>query len=144
MIVVIAVSLAAGAAWNVLVVLLMGGRMAEALRPGFLLAGLAAGLAGTWFTIRSRSAREGRESLRDVLATYALGIVVYWAVFVVFERIRLCIDNGGWTEFNLGDHGKLLIWLFYGAALYGIALIPLTWLTRRVVWTAHVRSLSKS
>jgi hypothetical protein len=140
----LAVAALLGCGWNLIAVLLLGGRPADALRPSWLAAGLIAGAAAGWFTLHSRERNEGRETLRDGLLTYLLGIVVYWAAFVVLERARLCIAHGGWTAFNLVDHGRLLLWLVYGAVLYGIVLIPLAFLTRSVVWKTRERSASLS
>jgi hypothetical protein len=137
-------SVVLGLVWNLIAVVLLGGRSADALRPGWLAAGVVAGLVAGLHTIWSRARRAGGESLGDVLANYGLGIVAYWLAFLVVERVRLCLDHGGWTDFGLGDHLRLLPWLVYGSVLYGVVLIPLAVLSRILVWKAFARAaLSK-
>ena len=127
-----------GLLWNIIAVCLLGGRVTGAFRPSWLLAGALAGIVAGVFTIWSRKRREGEESLFLVLATYYLGIVTYWATFVVVERITMCIRHGGWTDFDLRDH-LVLVWtfLFYGTLWFGIILIPLTFLSRYMLWAVY-------
>jgi hypothetical protein len=135
----VAASIGLGLVWNLLAVRLMGGRAVDALAPAWLLAGGIAGLAAGLFTVRSRR-REGRETLLHGLATYYLGIVVYWLSFVVVQRILLSLRHGGWTDFDLRDHLMLILTLLsYGTVPYGLVLIPLCFATRYVVWRVYLR-----
>ena len=138
---VIPVSIALGIVWNVIAVRLMGGRMVDALAPAWLLAGALAGAAGGAFTVWSRQRRDGRESLLYGIATYYLGIVVYWASYVVIQRIILCVQHGGWTDFDLRDHLSLIVtFLMYGTVWFGLILIPLCFLSRHVIWKIYTRN----
>jgi hypothetical protein len=132
-------SIAVGLLWNFLAVRMMGGDLLDALRPTWLIAGATAGLAAGFFTIWSRRRRDGSESFLNVLATFYLGIIVYWMTFVINERILMCIERGGWTDFDLRDHLMMIvIFLGYGTILYGIFLIPLTFLSRYLVWKMYI------
>jgi hypothetical protein len=138
---VILVSIAFGVLWNVIAVRLMGGRFLEALSAGLMLAGAIAGVAAGLFTIWSRRRRDGEESLFYGIAGYYLGIVVYWISFVVIERVIMCVEHGGWTDFDLHDHLALIvIFLVYGTVWFGVILIPLSFLTRFVLWKIYSRS----
>ena len=87
---VIPVSIALGIIWNLLAIWLLGGRVVDALTPGWLLAGALAGVAAGVFTMWSRRQRDGEESVLYGIATYYLGILVYWGSFVVIERFYVC------------------------------------------------------
>lgn len=138
---VLPISIALGIVWNVIAVCLMGGRLTHALRPVWLLAGALAGVAAGLFTIWSRRRSDGRESLLYGIATYYLGIFVYWLSFVVIQRVILCVQSGGWTDFNLRDHLRLiLVFLGYGTAWFGVILIPLSFLSRQVLWKMYSRN----
>ncbi len=135
---VIVVSVVFGILWNIAAVRLMGGGLPEACRPTWLLAGVAAGVAAGLFTIWSRTRRDGRETLLYGIATYYVAIVVYWAIFVVLERINMCIQWGGWTDFDLHDHLTMVLMFFvYGTLPWGIVLIPLCLLSRELIWRAY-------
>lgn len=137
----IILSASLGIAWHLIVIALMGGSFREGLVPAFLLAGATAGIVAGWQTINSRRARDGGESFGAVLANYYLAIFFYWLFFVIFARIELCLQQGGWTDFNLDDHLNLIAtYLVYGTVIYGICLIPLYRATRGLVWRVHVRS----
>jgi hypothetical protein len=136
---VIPFSIAVGLLWNFLAVRMMGGDFRDALRPSMLIAGATAGLSTGLFTIWSRQRRGGAESFLHVLATFYLGIIVYWLSLLFVERIIMCVQHGGWTDFDLHDHLSLiLIFLGYGTILYGIFLIPLTFLSRYLVWKMYI------
>jgi hypothetical protein len=138
---VIPVSIVLGIVWNVVAVCLMGGRPLDAFAPGWLLAGALAGLAAGVFTIWSRRRRDGRESFLYGIANYYLGIFVYWASFVVIQRAIMCVQHGGWTDFDLHDHLNLiLIFLLYGTVWFGVILIPFCFLSRYVLWTIYTRN----
>jgi hypothetical protein len=138
---VIAASIAIGVLWDVLVVRLMGGRLIDALAPAWLLAGSIAGVVAGLFTIRTRQWQEGRETVLHGIATYYLGMVVYWGSFVVLQRILLSIQHRGWTDFDLQDHLTLiLLFLAYGTLPFGLLLIPLTFLSRYVLWKLYTES----
>ena len=137
---VIAISIALGIVWNVVVVCLMGGRLLDAFAPGWLLAGALAGVAAGMFTIWSRRRRDGRESFLYGIANYYLGIFVYWVSFVVIERAIMCVQHGGWTDFDLHDHLNLImVFLLYGTVWFGVILIPFCFLSRYVLWTVYTR-----
>jgi hypothetical protein len=138
---VILASIVLGIVWNAVAVSLMGGRAADAFAPGWLLAGALAGVAVGEFTVRSRRRRDGRESVVDGIAAYYLGMFVYWAGFVVIQRAIMCVQHGGWTDFDLPDHLRLiLIFATYGTVWFGVVLIPLCFLSRYLVWTIYTRS----
>jgi len=136
--IVILVSLLLGMVWNVIAVCLMGGRLADAFRPSFLLAGALAGVAAGLFTIWSRLRRDGSESVLYGVLTYYLGMFAYWVSIVVIQRVILCVQHGGWTDFDLRDHLSLIVaFLIYGTFYFGSSLIPLSFLTRHVLWKAY-------
>ena len=111
----IPVSIALGIVWNVVALSLMGGRVVDAFVPSWLLAGAFAGVAAGVFTIWSRRRRDGRESVLYGIANYYVGIFVYWVSFVVIQRAIMCVQHGGWTDFDLRDHlGLIVIFLIYG------------------------------
>lgn len=135
----ISVSIALGIVWCFVPVLLMGGKPKDALAAYWLIPGALAGLAAGLFTIR-RSPASWKKSLIDTIATYYLGIAVFWMGFVVIERILMCIRQGGWTDFNLSDHFKLiLLFLAYGTIPYGLILIPLCFLSRTLLLKTYRR-----
>jgi hypothetical protein len=139
--IVIPVSIVLGIVWNVVAVCLTGGRLLDAFTPGWLLAGAFAGVAAGVFTIWSRRRRDGKESFFYGIANYYLGIFVYWVSFVVIQRAIMCVQHGGWTDFDLHDHlGLILIFLVYGTVWFGIILIPLCFLSRYVLWTIYTRN----
>ena len=138
---VLPVSITLGIAWNVVAVYLMGGRLVDAFSSGWLLAGALAGIAAGLFTIWSRRRRKGTESFLYGIATYYLGIFVYWASFVIIQRLIMCAQHGGWTDFDLQDHLKfILIFMFYGTVRFGVILIPLSFLSRYVLWRIYTRT----
>ena len=137
---VIIISVLLGLVWNTIAVTLLGGRVMDAFKPSWLLAGAIAGAVAGWFTIWSRNRREGEERLLDGFATFYLGIVIYWISFVVIERAVMCVKHGGWTDFDLRDHLTMIgIFLLYGTLWYGIVLIPLCFLSRWLIWKVYQR-----
>jgi hypothetical protein len=138
--VVIPFSIVLGLVWNALAVCLLGGKLTDSLRASWLLAGAIAGMIAGLFTIWSRRRRDGQESFLYGLATYYLAIFTYWVSFVVIERAWMCWQHGGWTDFDLRDH-LIMIWIFlvYGTLWFGIILIPLSFLSRYVVWRLYQR-----
>jgi hypothetical protein len=138
---VIPASIALGIAWNVVAVSLMGGRIVDAFAPSWLLAGALAGVAAGTFTIWSRRRQDDRESLLYGIANYYVGIFVYWASFVVIQRTIMCVQHGGWTDFDLRDHLVLILtFLIYGTIWFGIILIPFCFLCRYVLWKIYIRT----
>ncbi|MGZ9271593.1 MAG: hypothetical protein ACXW6T_20910 [Candidatus Binatia bacterium] len=138
---VITLSIVLGLLWNFAAVALMGGRLADAFAPACLLAGCCAGVAAGLFTIWSRQRRNGEESFLYGVANYFVGIFVYWLSFLVIQHTILCIQHGGWTDFDLRDHLMLIvIFLGYGTLLYGIILIPLNFLSRFILWKTYLRA----
>jgi hypothetical protein len=139
---VIPVSIALGTIWNVVAVCLLGGRFIDAFSPSWLLAGAMAGIAAGLFTIWSRHRRDGKENFFFGVATYYLGIFVYWISFVVIERVIMCVQDGGWTNFDLHDHLKLIfVFLIVGTVWFGVILIPLCFLSRHVLWKIYTRTV---
>jgi len=140
---VIPVSIALGIVWDVIAVRLMGGKFVDAFSPAWLVSGALAGISAGLFTIWSRRRREGRESFFHIVATYYLGIFVYWIGIVVIARAILCVQHGGWTDFGLRDHLKMiLIFLTYGTYPFGLILIPLSLLSRNVLWKIYTRNVA--
>ncbi|MBW8782886.1 MAG: hypothetical protein JF599_13505 [Verrucomicrobia bacterium] len=126
-----------GLVWSFLAVRLMGGRF-EDLHIPFLIAGITAGIAAGVHTIRTRKKKGGDEGILAGIACYYLAIVIYWAVWLVAERVSMCIELRKWTDFDLHDHLNLIwVYLFYGTIPYGLLLIPLCFLNRWVVWRAY-------
>ncbi len=140
---VILVSVVLGIGWNLIAVWLMGGRFKEAFAPAWMLAGAIAGVVAGIYTIGSRRRRDGQESLFHGIANYYLGIFVYWLSFVVIERVILCYERGGWTNFDLHDHLSLILVFLYGTFWYGIFLIPLNFLTRQLLWKVYSWSAAR-
>jgi len=133
-----AVSAALGMAWSVAAVGLMGGGFEGAYQPVWLGAGAVAGIAAGAHTVQSRSRRRGRESLVDVLVTFYLGIVAYWAAFVLLDRCGLPLDLGGGDRFDRSETLTLLLmWLWYGTFPLGLVLIPLCFASRHAVWRTY-------
>jgi hypothetical protein len=136
----ITLSVVFGVIWDFIAVWLMGGKSADAFKLSWLAAGMIAGALSGWFTIWSRERRDGDESIQAGLAGYGLAIVGYWLVFVILERLSLCVRHGGWTDFNLRDHLMLIgPFLILGTLWYGIILIPLSFLCRWIVWVTYQR-----
>lgn len=136
----VCVSIILGLLWNVIAVSLIGGRLRDALEVGWVAGGALAGLVAGCFTVWSRKRTDGHETFAYGFATYYLGIVTYWASFVLIERVRLCLQHGGWTGFDLRDHLILIYWyLMLGTLPYGLILIPLNFLSRYVVWRVYRR-----
>lgn len=124
-----------GLFWNLLVVRLMGGVTREALAPAWLLAGIVAGLVAGVFTLHTRERRGGDERALDVAATYYLAMLTYWSAFVVVARVLMVWRAGGWTDFDLGDHLRMIVtFASLGTLPYGLVLVPLTWASRALVW----------
>ena len=134
-----------GLAWSLLAVLLMGGTQSDWFRASFLLGGIAAGIAAGFQTARSREKRIGKESIISGLVCYYLAILVFWATWIIVERILMCVDAGGWTDFDLRDHlNMLLIYLIYGTTPpYGLILIPLCFLNRLFIWRIYLGNQPK-
>ena len=131
------ISAVTGFAWSLLAVRLMGGRLEDGLRVSFLLAGIAAGIIAGVHTIRTRKKKDGAERIVAVVGCYYLAIVAFWSVWVIAERVRMCVTFGAWTDFDLNDHLNLIwIYLVYGTLPYGVLLIPLCFVNRWLVWRA--------
>ncbi len=138
---VLPLSILFGLAWNTIVLLLMGARGRELVSPSWLVAGVIAGVVAGMFTVASRRQTHGDESFKAGVAGYYLAMLVYWAAFVVIERVLMCVRHGGWTDFDLRDHLMLgANFLLYGTVVYGIGLIPLSFLARNCVWSVYRRS----
>jgi len=137
--VVLPISIALGLAWNLIARFLMGARRpADLLEVGWMAAGALAGIAAGAFTLRTRDRVGTGRRFLDGLATYYLGMATYWIGFVLIERALLCVRHGGWTSFELRDHLMLIVSFgLYGTLWYGIALIPLAFLSRALLIRAH-------
>lgn len=135
---VIPFSILLGFIWNMIAVLLMGGRAVDSFRWSLLVAGASAGLAAGLFTVWSRRRLQGEEGFFYGLANYYLAIFIYWLSQVVVERAWLCWKAGRWTNYELHDHINLLwVFLIHGTLWFGVILIPLTFLTRHLVWRLY-------
>ena len=112
----------------------MGGHAEDSFDVSFLIAGIAAGIVAGFHTIKSRRKNGGAEGIAGIVCYY-VAIVIYWAVWVVVERVTMSFEFGRWTDFDFHDHLKLLwVYLLYGTAPYGVVLIPLCFLNRWLVW----------
>lgn len=137
-------SIAIGLLWNLLPVRPMGGTTREATAPVWVVASAITGALAGGFTVWSRARRGGREHVVDVIATYSLGIVAYWACFVAIARIVLGVRQGGWTDCDLRDHRVLIVPLLtHGTLWYGLVVVPLTFVSRHVVWRVHTLDARK-
>lgn len=126
---------ALGVAWVQLGVRLMGGTPREALALPWLAAGVVAGLVAGVHTLRTRTRTGGTERVTDVVATYYLAMFTHWIAFVVVARAERVLRVGRWTDFDLADHLRLIVsFVTLGTLPYGLLLIPLTWLSRALVW----------
>jgi hypothetical protein len=139
--IVIPVSIAFGIAWNVAAMCLLGGRVVDAFAPGLLVGGAIAGMVAGAFTIWSRRRAGGHERVRDVIAHYFITAVAYWIGFVVTERIIMCVQHGGWTDFDLHDHLSFVLMLVvYHGIQSSLVLVPFSALSRFVIWKTYTRS----
>ncbi len=144
--VVVPASIALGLAWNLIARFLMGARHpADLFEISGMLAGALAGMAAGAHTLRTRDRAGAGRRFLDGLATYYLGMVVYWIGFVLIERVRLCVEHGGWTDLGLREHLRLIVSFgLYGTLWYGIALIPLALLSRALLIRLHDWSESRA
>ena len=127
-----------GLAWGLIAYFLIGGRFSEGTPWSILLAGVVAGICAGLQTIRSRKKKEGKEGVGATFACYYLGIFAFWLAWFIYERAAMCIADGGWTAFDLKDNFKLLgIYIVLGTVPYGLALVPLCFLNRWLVWRAY-------
>ena len=133
------VSAVTGLAWSLLAVTLMGGSASDWARASFIIGGVAAGVVAGLQTIRSREKRFGKEGFGVGLLCYYLAILVFWASWIVAERIGMCIENRGWTDFDLHDHVNMLgVYFIYGTIPpWSLLLIPLCFLNRWFVWKIY-------
>ena len=136
------VSAVTGLAWSLLTVLLMGGSAADWARVSFIVAGIAAGLVAGFQTISSRKRKSGKEGFLSGLACYYLAMFVFWASWLLVERISMCIEHRGWTDFDLHDHVNMLgVYLIYGTIPpWSLLLIPLCFANRLLVWKTYYRN----
>ena len=140
MIAALVLSTALGLGWSALAVRLMGGRWVDALGLSWLIAGVVSGLVAGRFTLWSRARRDGREHVLDVFATFYLAVLVYWAMYVVGERVILLVQHGRWMSFETDDARMLMAMVWLGTTLYGVVLLPLTWASRILVWRVYERA----
>src|SRR5215471_17239400 len=133
--VVLPVSIALGLIWNFIARFLMGARRPpDLLDPGWMLAGALAGIAAGAFTLRTREPTGAGRRFLNGLATYYLGMAVYWISFVLIERITLWVQHGRWTNAELHDDLIIIVpFTVYGTLWYGIALIPLAFASRALL-----------
>lgn len=133
-------SVVLGVIWSAIVLAIMGARGSEWSASTWYLAGAIAGLAAAKFTVWSKIRSDGTERFLDGLATFYVGMFAFWGSYVVIERIAICIQFRGWSDFNLHDHLLLIVWIVvYGTFIWGILLIPLTFLTRWLVWRIYIQ-----
>jgi hypothetical protein len=136
------VSAVTGLAWSLLSVILMGGSAGDWVRVSFIAAGIAAGIIAGLQTISSRERRSGKEGLWPGLACYYLAVIAFWASWILVERISMCIEYRGWTDFDLSDHiNMLMLYLIYGTIPpWSLLLIPLCFANRWLVWKTYHRN----
>ncbi|MCR9247753.1 MAG: hypothetical protein NXI31_22220 [bacterium] len=123
-------SAACGVGWQVIVNLLLYECLSSL--DFYLLAGAAAGVFAGALTIRSRKRRDGRESWLNLAFTYFAAVAVY-------AFVGNCLD---WPP---QFFGSLAFSLFYGmvyAVVWAVVLVPLSYVTRRLVWWAHQLQLA--
>jgi hypothetical protein len=124
--------------------LLMGGGMSGMFYISSIVSGAIAGIGASKFAIWSRVRLEGRENIFYGIANYYIGIIVFWLCFIIIERVKMCIQSGGWTDFDLADQfGLILVFIYYGTLWYGLVLIPLCFVSRHIIWRAYVHRVNQ-
>ncbi|MCK5941039.1 MAG: hypothetical protein KAI24_03640 [Planctomycetes bacterium] len=127
-----------GIAWHAIVTVLVHWRL-DPFVPG-VVAGLVAGLVAGAMTIRSRVRREGREHWGDLLLTYLVAVVVY-ATGLFATEVVVDVWFGG-ASHDLGDlFATYLLYALLYALLWSAVLVPLSFITRRIVWWVGGRGM---
>jgi len=129
-----------GVCWHGVVSLVVCTRLTNLgqllLHPGSLAGALAGVIAGA-LTIRSRRRRSGREQWLVLCLAYLAAVALYAVVCATLESFT----SGANSIFEL-----LLLWLcysFYVALVYAVFLMPLSFLTRRLVWAIHQAGIAR-
>ena len=123
-----------GIAWHAVVTLLVRWSFDQFV-PG-LFAGLLAGLVAGAMTVRSRVRRDGREHWGDLLLTYLVAVVVY-ATGLFATEVVVDVWIGGASHDLLDLFAGYLVYGLLYALLWGALLVPLSFITRRIVWRVH-------
>lgn len=97
--------------------------------PIFIIGGIASAHFTSEFTIWSRKRANGKEKLIYLLPTYYLGITVYW-----FFSLFL------YSPFTIDTYKLLCVYFYISTIMYGIILIPLCYLTRKLVWQIYKKT----
>lgn len=136
----IVVSCILGIAWHFVAITIMGdGSFSSGAR--WMGAGIFAGLCCGAFTIWSRQQNSERESFFHVAITYYLGMAAYWFGILVIENVVLTIAARS-ANINFHDNLKIIFWFFaLGTFPFGFLLLPLSFLSRVVVWYSYTARL---
>lgn len=131
-----------GVVWHTIVVLLLG-RSLQAAFSAAMIAGAMTGVFAGFLTVRSRERRHGRESFLDAVVAYYLAVVVY-AVSLVWIGVLTGVGRQGKDVGVLSAFGLSLGMAWYAVIFAtlpsGIVLIPLSFLTRFLLWRLSGRA----
>jgi hypothetical protein len=134
------VSLILGLGWTILVAALGGAK--PSLIPGvFWPAGMMTGLVAGLYTVWSRRRLNGEESVIHGIATYYLAILMYSSSTILFGFFQQFWQTG---DTAVLEPRNLRFWFtvhfLWGTFPFGLLLIPLTFLSRYVVWKSYTRA----
>jgi len=139
---VVVLSAVFGVVWHTIVVLLFG-RNLQAAFSAAMIAGAITGVFAGFLTVRSRERRHGRENFLDAVVTYYLAVVVY-AVSLVWIGALTGVGPEGKEVGVLSAFGMSLLMPCYAVVFAtlpsGIVLIPLSFLTRFLLWRLSGRA----
>ena len=142
------VSALLGLVWNVLAFILAGSLYSVSANPlnsEWLGAGLAAGLAAGVVTVLT-SRKVQKSALRELfstIATYYFAVCVWWVTLGLGTKLKIDFDPGqnGDVSYDFGRHLDSGISVLVVATLCGQVLVPLCWLSRRLIQLQIRRSL---
>jgi carbon starvation protein CstA len=133
-----------GVVWHTIVVLLLG-RDIKAAVSAAMIAGAIAGVCAGFLTVRSRERHHGRESVLDAVLAYYLAVVVY-AVSLVWIGWLTGAGSQGEEIGVLSAFGLSWVMPWYAVIFAtlpaGIVLLPLSFLTRFLLWRLSGRMRS--
>ncbi len=132
-------SIICGFIWHCLIVNFPKRRFElEQILTRWFFAGGIAGLGAGIYTIWSRRRNLKSESIFHGFMNYYVGILCYW-YGIIF--VGVCIDLFSFrdvSKINFEEYLTMVFFLMYfGTVFYSPFLIPLTFVTRWVVWSVH-------
>lgn len=139
---VVVLSAVFGVVWHTIVVLLLG-RNLQAAFSAAMIAGAITGVFAGFLAVRSRERRHGRESFLDAVVAYYLAVVVY-TVLLAWIGLLTRVGSAGKEVGVLQAFGASLLMPCYAVVFAtlpsGIVLIPLSFLTRFLLWRLSGRA----